>query len=291
MRSMTGFGRVTAIEDGREAVLELKSVNHRFLDIAFRIPRALGFLEDSIKKALKARLKRGHVDVYLGYRNGREDAREVVLDEALARAYAGAFGKLGELTALPGDVGIAALAAMPDVLTAREKEEDREAVQHVVLTALDGALSELVLAREIEGERLAADIESRLCSMEALLLTVEGRMETAVAETMERIKARVEELLGQLPADPNRIAQEAALLADRSAIDEETVRLRSHIGAARAEMVKDEPAGRKLDFLVQEMHREVNTMGSKSQDMTITTAVLALKAEVEKIREQVQNIE
>ncbi len=291
MRSMTGFGRVTAAEDGREVVLEIKSVNHRFLDLSFRCPRSLGFLEEPLRKGLQAALARGHVDLYLGYRNDRRDAREVVLDEALAAAYRDAFARMHKLSGLPDDTSLSTLAAMPDVLTARECEDDRDVVTALALTALSGALVEMIRSREVEGERLGCDIEARLCALEGQLCAVEERMDAAVAETYEKIKSRVQELLALTPVDPARIAQEAAILADKGAIDEETVRLRSHIKAAREAMNTKEPAGRKLDFIVQEMHREVNTMGSKSADMAITTAVLAMKGEIEKIREQVQNIE
>ena len=291
MRSMTGFGRVALERDGREMTLELKSVNHRFLDLSFRMPRTLNFLEDPLRKGIQGCLARGHVDVYLGYRNARDDAREVALDESLALAYADAFGRLEALTGLRNDISLRTLSSMPDVLTAREKEDDADTLRMLALDALSAAADQLIASRETEGERLGQDVETRLQAIEEQLVTVEGRMELAVTETKERIQKRVEELLGQTSADPARIAQEAAILADKGAIDEETVRLRSHILAVRAAMTIDEPAGRKLDFLVQEMHREVNTMGSKSADMAITTAVLAMKGEVEKIREQVQNIE
>jgi uncharacterized protein (TIGR00255 family) len=288
---MTGFGRVTAESDGREIVLELKSVNHRFLDIGFRMPRALNFLEDFLRKGLQARLARGHVDLYLGYRNARNDAREVILDDALATAYAGAFVKMQRMTGLEDDITLSTLAAMPDVLTAREREDDREAIVAIAMEALTRALDELIAAREIEGKRLAIDVETRLCAVEAQLAIIEGRMDVAVREVQEKLTRRVEELLGGTAVDSVRIAQETAILADKGAIDEETVRLRSHIAAVRDVMAQTESAGRKLDFLVQEMHREVNTMGSKTSDMMITTAVLTLKGEIEKIREQVQNIE
>lgn len=291
MRSMTGFGRVTAVREGREITLELKTVNHRFLDMSFRMPRTLNFLEEPLRKGLQARLSRGHVDIYLGYRNTREDAREVVLDEALALAYTNAFARMHALTGLHNDASLTTLTQMPDVLTAHEREEDREAVAALAVEALEGALDELVASREGEGERLALDVAERLRSIEGNLAIVEGRMSLALAEAKERVQRRVEELLGQTPVDPARIAQEAAILADKSAIDEEAVRLTTHIGAVRDALALTEPAGRKLDFLVQEMHREVNTMGSKSADMTIMQAVLAMKADVEKIREQVQNIE
>nr|MDD6335062.1 YicC family protein [bacterium] len=288
---MTGYGRHSAMIDGREMTVELKSVNHRYLDISMRMPRNLGLLEEGIRRALSQRLSRGHIDVFLNYRNLREDAREVRVDEALAKLYAGALSRLSEQLAVPMDSADAAFyAKLPDVFSVQEREEDAAALSDLLQAAIGPAIDQLIAMRGHEGQRLKADMLSRIDTMEGMVAKVAERSPEVVEAYRQKLAARIEEMLDRsMPED--RLAVEVALFADRSCIDEEIVRLRAHFAQFRhlADMV--EPQGRKLDFLIQEMNRETNTIGSKASDAGLVALVVDLKAEIEKLREQAQNIE
>ena len=291
MRSMTGYGRSMVRRDGRELTVELKSVNHRFLDIYFRMPRFFGFAEDTIRKLLSSRLSRGHVDVFMTYRNLREDARAVRADRALYLAYAKALeDMIGMCGSIPDDRSLMKLAMLPDVLVVTEAEEDLEALNALIAEAVTGALDVLVAMREREGESLKEDLSERLARLEQMRQEIGSRYPDTVKEDEERLRQRIEELL-DVPVDQTRLLQEVAIMADRSAISEELVRLDSHFAQMREMLENGQAVGRKLDFLVQELNREVNTISSKSQDIHITRLVVAGKAEIEKIREQTQNVE
>lgn len=290
MRSMTGYGRGQAEKEGRALTIEVKSVNHRFLDVNLRLPRGLLFLEDPIRRALAERLGRGHVDVFLTYVNTREDAREVVINTSILNAYINALSGISDLVDYRDDRSLMAVSALPDVLAISEKEEDQETLCALALQALHAALDALVHMREREGAALGRDVAGRLERLRALAGQMAERAPEVVMDYRTRLQARIEELL-ELPPDPQRIAQEVAIMADRAAIDEELVRLQCHIEQFENALLAEEPIGRKLDFLVQELHREINTVGSKASDLQIGTWVVDGKAEVEKIREQVQNIE
>ena len=295
MYSMTGYGRAAVEREGRQLTLELKSVNHRFLDIAPRIPRSLGFLEDEMRRRIGTRVARGHVDVFATYRNLREDARTVQVDRGLFLAYrralaqlAGEQGQEGE--ALADDRSLMKLAKLPDVLVVTEAEEDQEALAALMDQGLDQALDMLCQMRRREGEALKADMLGQLEGLRGLVEAIRARYPQTVAQYQVRLKERMEELLST-PVEEARLLQEVALMADRSAISEELVRLDSHIAQMREAMDSGQPVGRKLDFIVQELNREVNTISSKSQDIPLTQAVVAAKAQIEKLREQVQNVE
>lgn len=290
MLSMTGYGRSRAEVDGREMTVDLKTVNHRFLDINLRLPRGLLFLEDPIRKGLSARLNRGHVDVFITYRNTRDDQRRVSVDLALLDAYANAYDQIVAQLDIADDRSLTRLAALPDVLTIAEADDDQAAVTTLCQDALSGALDALTAMRAKEGEALDADLSANLDRLSQLAAAITLRAPDVVTEYQAKLTARVTELL-DAPPDPQRLAQEVALMADRASIDEELVRLQSHITQIRQTMRSGEPAGRKLDFLVQELNREVNTIGSKASDLQIATHVVESKATIEKIREQVQNIE
>lgn len=290
MRSMTGYGRCQIAEDGREMTVEVKSVNHRFLDLSYRLSRELSFLDEAVRTGVGARLKRGHVDIFVGYANRREDAREVRVDVELAKAYERAMRELAEAVGAERMPSLADYARMPDVLTVQPAQEDGDAVRALFERALCGALDALIAMREREGESLARDLALKLDGLASLRAQIEARAPLVVTEYRDKLNARVAQLLdGQL--DEARLSAEVALFADRAAIDEELVRLQSHIDQTRAALGAQEPVGRKLDFLVQEMGREVNTIGSKAQDAEIARLVVAAKGEIEKLREQVQNIE
>ena len=290
MKSMTGYGRCHIEEDGREMTVEVKSVNHRFLDISYRLSRTLSFLDDAVRKGVGARLARGHVDVFVSYANHRQDAKEVRVDTALALAYQKAVAELSGALGCNAELPLSDYTRLPDVLTVQEKEEDQQTVRDLFERALSGALDGLVAMREQEGERMCEDILEKIGNIESIRDGVAERAPLVVAEYREKLHQRIAALTdGEI--DEARLITEVAIFADRAAIDEELVRLLSHASAIRETVALGEPVGRKLDFLVQELNREVNTIGSKASDTTIAQAVVKAKGEIEKLREQVQNIE
>lgn len=289
--SMTGYGHGTASRDGREMTVELKSVNHRYLDLGMRLPRHIGFLEDVLRTELSARVSRGHVDLFVSYRNGRNDARAVVIDEALLAQYLIAARGAGERLGLTDDLTLSAALRLPDVSDVVEAEEDRDCVAALAREAVALAAEEMKAMRAAEGERLCADLTQRAQTVLALTEEIAMRAPLVVQEYRQKLNERIEQLLGETEPDRARLATEVALFADRASIDEEIVRLRSHVSQLLQTLSANEPAGRKLDFIVQEMNREFNTIGSKANDAQLTNAVIAGKGEIEKIREQVQNIE
>jgi uncharacterized protein (TIGR00255 family) len=292
MLSMTGYGHAFVEIEGRQMTVEVKSVNHRFLDISFRMPRNLMFLEDVARKTIGARLARGHVDVFVTYRNLRTDARTVHLDEALFSAYVDALRKLRGAAGpdLRDDRTLMGIAHMPDVMTVTEAEEDQDAVRALLKATLDQALDGLCAMRAREGEAIKVDLCGRVDAIEGMNAAVEARYPQTVEAYTQRLRAAMEELAGS-GVDETRLMMEVAVMADRSAIAEETVRLQSHIRQLRVLFESPEPIGRRVDFIVQELNREVNTISSKSQDIPITQLTVDMKAEIEKLREQVQNIE
>lgn len=289
-QSMTGYGRCTLAQDGREVTIELKSVNHRFLDLAFRMPRSFAFLENDMRARISNKLARGHVDIFVTYKNSRDDARKVTLDSALLGEYLTTLRQGGIDHMLDDNLRLRDVLSMQDVLTVEEAEEDQQALSALTLSALDTALDSLCAMRRREGEAMRGDVETRLDTLERTAHAIDERAPQWLEEYRQRLRARIEEIC-QMQLDEARLTQEVALAADKAAVDEETVRLRSHIAQMRDLLKQSEPAGRKLDFLVQEMNREVNTTGSKSSDLILTGMVVDAKAELEKIREQIQNIE
>ena len=290
MFSMTGYGRATVEQDGRQLTIELKSVNHRFLDIAFRMPRSFSFMEENIRKILSTTLSRGHVDVFATYRNLRSDSKTVSVDEALVGAYQKAIGQLAGMTDVRDDRSIMSYARLSDVLVITEAEEDRDALSRLMSAAVTEALKEMCTMRAREGKAMAQDLLTRLNNIEQMASVIHERYPETVKAYETRLRERIEELIGN-NVDEQRLLQEVAVMADRSAISEELVRLQSHIDQVREMTKPEEPVGRKLDFLMQELNREINTISSKSQDIAITQVVVNVKAEIEKMREQVQNIE
>ena len=289
--SMTGFGRANVLKDGREMTVELKSVNHRYLDLGFRMPRHISFLEDEIRRVLTEKLTRGHVDVFVTYRNTRNDAKQVVVDPALLEAYLAAAGECADKYGLRNDLSVVNALRFPDVVDVVEAEEDRDAVIALADDALIAACDELIGMRRIEGERLSADLLTRLDSVLAIRAAIAERAPFVVQDYRARLNERIAAVLAETEVDTARLATEVALFADRANIDEELVRLKSHVAAARELLENGVAVGRKMDFIVQEMNREFNTIGSKANDKEITAHVIEGKAEIEKIREQVQNLE
>lgn len=291
IKSMTGFGRAQETVDGMTVTVELKSVNHRYFEFTAKVPRTYGFLEEKLKSFLNARVSRGKMECYVSIENLEESDMEVVVNPSLAKGYVDALRTLSETFGLKEDYSAISIAKFPDVLTLRKAPADEEKVWNAVQKVTELAVERFVTMRETEGEKLRADILSKADTILEHVAFVESRSPQTVREYHEKLRQRMEELLENTQVDEQRLLTEAAIFADKVAVDEETVRLRSHISQLREFLNADEPIGRKLDFLVQEMNRESNTIGSKAQDVEIAKRVIAIKAEVEKIREQVQNIE
>ncbi len=290
IRSMTGFGAGRGASGGEEIAIELRSVNQKFCEVKARLPRELAALEPGLVRQVKDRLARGGIELSMR-RAGPGGAMAPRVDVALAEAYARAYAELRARLGLEEPLRLADIAAAEGVIRLDERETDLEAARTAAEKALGSALEALLAMREREGQALAADLEARLATVLSLVGQVEVLAPQAVEHHRARLAERVRELTQGMPLDPGRLAQEVALLADRTDVAEEITRLRSHVGQARQLLVGKEPSGRKLDFLVQEMHREVNTIGSKSQHAELSGLVVSLKVEVERMREQVQNVE
>ncbi len=288
MQSMTGYGRERACQDGRELTIELKTVNHRFLDVSFRIPRNLTFLEDTLRSRInQSALKRGHVDVVVTYANTRSDARIVTVDEALLETFSDAMQHVKKQLEPYRRLSAADALTLSGALNVAQADEDAQAVNELAAQAFDGALEKLMDMRTQEGAHLANDLLSNLDELVSLRQRILERAPEVPTEYRRRLEARLAEW--QAEADPQRVAQEVAIMADRCAIDEELSRLESHIAQFTDTVQNGAEVGRKLDFLLQEMNREVNTIGSKASDAQIAQCVVDAKCVIEKLREQVQN--
>lgn len=291
LRSMTGFGRGEAGGTGLCITVEAKAVNHRYLDIAIRLPRELNILEEELRGLFRQQLTRGRVDIFVKLSTGSADVKAVSVNGALARAYLEQARELCAETGLSCDLTVAELLRLPEVIQLAESELDSEVARDLLMRAGRHAALELSQMRALEGERLAVDIISNLDSILQQLSVVEERSPLVVAEYQARLAARLQEMLPEGLLDASRVTQEVAIFADRACIAEEIVRLRSHLTQVRSFMEASEAVGRKLDFLVQEMNREINTIGSKANDAVTAKLVVEMKSDLEKIREQVQNIE
>ena len=291
IRSMTGYGRYQDTVDGMDITVEIKAVNHRYYEYSSRLPRAYGFLDDKLKAYLQGSISRGKVDVYVFIDTADAPGSRVTVNHSLVQGYLKALGEIAETYGLRNDVSVMSLARYPDLLTVHREAEDEEAVWAAVRTVADVALNRFLQVREKEGEKLQEDILSRAAAILEAVGQVEERSPQTVREHMDKVQTRMRELLGTATVDEQRLLTEAALFADKIAVAEETVRLRSHISQLEHMLAGNEAVGRKLDFLVQEINREANTIGSKAQDVQLARVVVDIKAEIEKIREQIQNIE
>jgi len=288
---MTGFGRCEQLLNGNTIAVELKSVNHRYFECAARLPRTYNFLEDKLKALLQSRIARGKVDVSLTVTRTEGAANEIHVNRELAQTYLDALREIAEATGVPCGATARDLAGYPDVLTVERAGIDEDAMWQDVKAVADCALDRFLAMRETEGERLRADILSRLDRIEELTGEVERLSPQTLENYRSRLYQKITEVLADRTIDEARVLTECAIFADRIAVDEETVRLRSHAAQYRKILSSDEPVGRKLDFLTQELNREANTIGSKAQDVAVAGVVVALKSEIEKIREQIQNLE
>ncbi|MGN0631709.1 MAG: YicC/YloC family endoribonuclease [Ruminococcus sp.] len=291
IKSMTGFGRASLTLENMDILVEIRSVNHRFLEMSVRVPHIYSYLEDKLKKQVQQRASRGKVDVNVTLQHHGADGVEVEVNGELAAAYINAMRSANEQLALEDDLKLSSIMRFSDIFSIRKVQLDEEAVWAAVLPAVTDAADKFLEMRVTEGEKLCADLTGRLDSLENMLRQVEKFAPETAKRYYDRLYAKLSELLADKEIEESRITTEAAVFADRIAIDEETVRLASHIEQFRSLLNADEPVGRKLDFLVQEMNREVNTMGSKAQDLAVTRLVVDMKSEIEKMREQIQNIE
>ena len=291
IKSMTGYGRAREMLNKRDITVEVRSVNNRYLDCTVKMPRMYTFAEDAIKQHVQQAVSRVKVDVFITVDASAADVAKVTVNQELAAQYAAALGVLAGVCGVENRVTPEQLARFPDVLTVTKADEDLESVSADICAVLDQALEAYNSMRAVEGKKLAEDIGSRLTHIENYTSQVEARSPQTVAEYRAKLTARMEEVLQSTTIDPQRILTEAAIYADKVAVDEETVRLRSHVAQLRGMLESDEPMGRKMDFLIQEVNRESNTIGSKCSDVSIAQVVVGLKAEVEKMREQVQNVE
>ncbi|MDD6022338.1 MAG: YicC family protein [Oscillospiraceae bacterium] len=291
IRSMTGYGRQQKTIDGMNITVEIKSVNHRYFDFTSRVPRAYGFLEEKLKSYVQSRVARGKIECCVQIEALEAEDCIVEVNHSLASGYYNAFKELAERYDLKNDISVSLLSRFSDIFSVHKAEADEEKIWSAVLEVFSGAVDAFVEMRQAEGKKLKEDILSRCDIILGCVSFVEERSPQTVKEYNDKLLARIQEVLSDVHVDEQRILTEAAIYADKVAVAEETVRLRSHIEQLRNFMESEEAIGRKTDFLVQEINREANTIGSKAQDVEIARQVIAIKAEVEKIREQVQNIE
>lgn len=291
IRSMTGFGRAEATVSGKLITVELKSVNHRYFEFNCRTSRGYAFLEEKLKSYLSTRVSRGKIDMFVSITSVEDSDVEVVVNHSLASAYTKAFTELADTYKVENDLTASVLSRIPDVLTVHKVQEDESEIYNIVLPVVSQAVDKFVAMREVEGQRLSDDVMSRAKTILDIVSLIEARSPETVKEYEKRLYDRISELLESATVDEQRILTEAAIFADKVAVAEETVRLRSHFDQMESIMKSNEAVGRKLDFIMQEMNREANTIGSKVTDAELAHRVVDIKAELEKIREQIQNIE
>ena len=292
IKSMTGFGRCEVFDGERKFTVEMKGVNHRYLDANIRMPKKLNFFESAIRNLLKKSVQRGKVDIFITYEDLSESQVSLKYNEKLAEEYLTYFKKMEESFSLENDIRVSTLSRYPEVLTMEEQLMDEEELWNGLKKALDGAIKQFVETRALEGENLKTDIINKLDGMLKLVDVIEERSPQIVAEYREKLETKVHELLEDTQIEEGRIAAEVVIFADKICTDEEVVRLRSHILHMKETLQSEESGiGRKLDFIAQEMNREANTILSKANDLEISNIGIDLKTEIEKVREQIQNIE
>ena len=291
MRSMTGYGTAEALYAGKKITVEIKSVNSRYSDISVKMPRLYSFLEAPVKKAVTKYTSRGKIDVYINIDSSEDETKAVNVNVSLAKAYKDAINKIAEETETGAEVNAITLARLPDVLTIDAEDEDAEEMTRVVLSALDEAGRIYTAMREDEGYNMLLVLTEHLNVIENIVNSIEEHTPEIVTAYRAKIEARMKEIMGSVPYDEARLLTEVALFADKVNVDEEIARLKSHIDQMREMFKSEEPVGRKMDFLIQEMNREINTTGSKCNNLSVARNVIDVKAEIEKLREQVQNIE
>lgn len=291
LKSMTGYGRKEEIVGGKKILCEIKSVNHRYSDYNIKVPRYYGFLEDRVRNLVSEYVKRGKIDIYIAVESFEEADKEITVNLELAKNYYDALLKLRDSFGLRDDISVMGISRYPDIFVTTQKEEDEEAVWETVKKVLVPTIEAFVSMREREGERIEKDLIGRIEYMKALAKKIEERSPQTVKEYSDKLYEKIKEVLEGKDVDEARVLTEVAIFADKVAVNEELVRLSSHFDEFFGIIKTPEPAGRKLDFLIQEINREINTTGSKAVDIEIAKTVVELKAETEKLREQIQNIE
>lgn len=291
IKSMTGYGRYEHIDESRKIVIDLRSVNHRYSDITVKVPRAYGYMEDKIREYVSSQVSRGKVEVFLYVENYTSNDKVVTVDHVLAENYYNVLTELKETYTLRNDIGLSDLARFSDIFVTRQQDEDKDKAWEMVFACLKPAVDDFVAMRVREGSRLKQNLLERAEAIKGLVSQIRERSPEIVKEYEARLRARIDELLGGFSADEGRILTEVGVMADKVCIDEELVRLTSHFEELEKILAMDEPVGRKLDFLVQEINRETNTIGSKANDFGLAKCVVEIKSEIEKLREQIQNIE
>lgn len=291
IKSMTGFGRSEIVKGNRKISVEIKSVNHRYLEAGIKMPKKLNVFESRMRDLLKKYATRGKIDIFINYEDDSESQVNLKFNQNIADEYMAIFNNMSEKYNLKNDMTVVGLARFPEVITMDEVQEDEEELWHFIEEAMKAALEQFVNTRILEGENLKKDLLGKLGHMEELVAFVEKRSPEIMKEYRSKLESKVKELLGDTTIDESRIATEVIIYADKISVDEETVRLRSHIEHARKCLNEDGGIGRKMDFIAQEMNREANTTLSKANDIEISNAAIDLKTEIEKVREQIQNIE
>ena len=291
IKSMTGFGRSEIVKGNRKISVEIKSVNHRYLEAGIKMPKKLNVFESRMRDLLKKYATRGKIDIFINYEDDSESQVNLKFNQNIADEYMAIFNNMSEKYNLKNDMTVGGLARFPEVITMDEVQEDEEELWHFIEEAMKAALEQFVNTRILEGENLKKDLLGKLDHMEELVAFVEKRSPEIMKEYRSKLESKVKELLGDTTIDESRIATEVIIYADKICVDEETVRLRSHIEHARKCLNEDGGIGRKMDFIAQEMNREANTTLSKANNIEISNAAIDLKTEIEKIREQIQNIE
>ncbi len=290
IKSMTGYGKANLNEQEREYQIEIKTVNHRYLDISVKMPKQISYLEENIKKEISKYIKRGKVDVYVTFNNSSMEGKSIKINTQLAKAYISELKKLAEEEKILEDIQVNDIAKYPDVLTVEYNQED-EIIKEEITKTVQVAIENLLIMREKEGEKLADDLGKRLFIIEEKVKELDKHSTGLIEEYVVKLEERLKQLLSNQELDQNRLAQEVVIYADKCSIQEETTRLNSHISQFRDLLKSNESVGKKLDFIIQEMNRETNTIGSKSNNLDITNGVIDMKTEIENLREQVQNIE
>ncbi|MGN1092159.1 MAG: YicC/YloC family endoribonuclease [Monoglobaceae bacterium] len=290
LKSMTGFGRAEQLIEGYLIKIQIKSVNHRYSDFTIKVPRYYSFLEDKIRNAAMQSISRGKVEILVSIEQKESDDKEITLNRTVAEQYVKAIKSLADFE-VKDDLSMSAMIGLSDIFDVEYKEIDEEKITELVIAVFDAALKEFVAMREEEGKRLEENINQHLSALLAEVGEIEKKSPACVAEYRDKLRAKLEEILKDRTVDETRVITEAAIFADKISVDEETVRLKSHVCAFKNTMSANEPVGKKLDFIVQEMNREANTTGSKCNDAEVASHVVELKSIIEKIREQIQNIE
>lgn len=291
MKSMTGFGRAKLEKNDRIYNIEIKSVNHKYNDITIKLPRTLSYLEDKIKKTISNNISRGKVDVFITFENYSNEGKDIIVNKELVKNYMDKFIELANENSLSINIPVTEITKLPDVLTLKDSNDDEDIIENELLECLNEAINNFVNMREAEGNKIKEDLERRISQIEPQIEKISEYSTGLIEEYVVKLNERIKEILKTDIVDETRLAQEVVIYADKSSVEEEITRLRSHIEQFRKMLKEEKPIGKKMDFLIQEMNREINTTGSKSGSLDITNLVIEIKTELEDIREQIQNIE